>query len=83
MKRFENLLKSEIKKAENAANKFYGRKDCKVTGYSAKRSNLEYGTWYMVRCEICFGYDGCRADNDAMVHVFMDDRRKSFSTIVA
>ena len=83
MKKFETLLKSEIKKAEAAANRFYGRKDCKVTGYSAKRSSIEYGTWYKVRCEICFGYDGDRADNDVTLYVFMDDRRRSFATVIA
>lgn len=79
---FENLKKSEIKKAESVANKFFGRNDCKVTGYSAKKSNLEgCGDWYDVQCEICFNYEE-RADYDVMVFVFMDDRRRSFAKIL-
>ena len=81
---FNNLMKSEIKKAEAAANKFFNRKDCKVTGYSAKRANIEglegCGEWYEVKCEICFNYEE-RADHDVMISVFMDDRRRSFATV--
>lgn len=78
---FDNLKKSEIKKAEAAANKFFGRKDCKVTGYSARLASTEFGcTWYDVRCEICFNYEE-RADYDVMVCVFMDDRRRSFAQV--
>lgn len=77
---FDRLLKSEIKKAETAANKFFNRKDCKVTGYSAKLSNTDYGTWYNVTCEICFNYEE-RADYDVIISVFMDDRRRSFATV--
>ena len=54
---FDTMKKSEIKKAEAAANKFFGRKDCKVTGYSAKLSTTDAGTWYDVTCEICFNYE--------------------------
>lgn len=79
MKTFENLLTSEIKKAESTANKYYGRSNCKVTGYFAKRSELP--DWYDVKCEICFGYDGDRADKDVMIAVFMPDRRRSFANI--
>lgn len=77
---FESLKKSEIKKAEAAANKFFGRNDCKVTGYSAHLADNEFGTWYDVRCEICFNYEE-RADYDVMVYVFMDDRRRSFAQV--
>lgn len=80
MKKFEGLLKSEIKKAETAANKFFGRNDCKVTGYFARRSSTEFGTWYDVICEICFNYEE-RADYDVTIAVFMDDRRRSFARI--
>lgn len=81
-KAFKNLAKSEIKKAESVANKFFNRKDCKVTGYSAKRSNLEgCGEWYDVQCEICFNFED-RADIDVLVSVFMDDRRRSFAKVV-
>ena len=73
----------KLKKAEAAANKFYSRNDCKVTGYSVRKSSIEYGTWYIVKCEICFGYDGERADCDVDVNVFMEDRRRSFATVMA
>lgn len=81
MKTFENLLPSEIQKAEKAANMFFGRSDCKVTGYSATRCPLKgCGNWYDVLCEICFGYVE-RAEQDVLVSVFMDDRRRSFATV--
>ena len=80
MKKFENMLKSEVRKAEVAANKFFGRNDCKVTGYSVRRCSLDYGTWYDVTCEICFNYEE-RAERDVVVHVFMDDRRRSYATV--
>ena len=77
---FESLKKSEIRKAEAIANKFFNRTDCKVTGYSAQLSDFEFGVWYEVRCEICFNYEK-RADYDVLLHVFMDDRRRSFATM--
>jgi hypothetical protein len=78
---FNNMMKSEIKKAETAANKFFKRKDCKVTGYSAKLSSTDFGcTWYEVTCEICFDYEE-RAECDVIVNVFMNDRRRSFATV--
>ena len=77
---FDNLKVSEIKKAEREANKFSGRNDCKVTGYYAKLSHTDCGTWYDVQCEICFNYE-TRADFDVMVYAFMDDRRRSFARI--
>ncbi|MGN0999720.1 MAG: hypothetical protein ACI4PO_09230 [Faecousia sp.] len=73
---------SEIKKAEAAANKYLGRKDCKVTGYFAKKAtDIGAGEWYDVICEICFNYEE-RADIDVRVSVFMADRRRSFATVV-
>ena len=79
MKQFENLLISEIRKAEKVANLHYNRKDCKVTGYIAKKGDFPYGLWYEVRCEICFDYEE-RADCDVIINVYMDDRRRSFAT---
>ena len=79
-KEFKGLLKSEIKKAEAAANKYSGRKDCKVTGYSAIKSNIDCGTWYDVKCEICFDYEE-RAYFDVNLYVFMDDRRRSWAKV--
>ena len=79
MKTFESLLKSEVKKAEVLANKFFNRKDCKVTGYSSKR-NPDLPDFYDVTCEICFNYEE-RADYDVVISVFMPDRRRSFATM--
>lgn len=77
-KKFETLMKSEIKKAEAAANKFYGRTDCKVTGYSSKPS--EVNGFQDVLCEICFNYEE-RADHDVFIAVCLWDRRRSFADI--
>lgn len=80
---FEGMKKSEIKKAEAAANRYFGRKDCKVTGYFARPAldstpGLE---WYDIECEICFGYGGERAPHDVLVFAAMYDRRRSFATV--
>lgn len=82
MKEFKGLLKSEIKKAETAANKFFGTTNAKVTAYSAKRCMYEpiIGDWYEVKCEICFDYEN-RADYDVVINVFMLDRRRSFAKV--
>ena len=74
---------SERKKVEAAANKFFGRGDCKVTGYSSKKASVEgAGEWYDVQCEICFNYEE-RADYDVMLFAFMEDRRRSFAKVMA
>lgn len=72
MKKFEGLLKSEIKKAETVANKFFGRKDCKVTGYFHNGAD-EWGTVTVI-CEICFDYD-------VSVSVIGMDHRRSFAKV--
>ena len=79
MKKFDTLLKSEIKKAEAAANKHLNRSDCKVTAYSSKPSKTTPG-FYDVECEICFDYEEV-AEISVMVAVFMPDRRRSFATV--
>lgn len=85
MKKFENLLKSEIRKAEAAANKATGRTDCKVTGYFARETrpfDFDPDAVFMdVRCEICYNYE-TRADVDVMLSIPMFDRRRSFATVV-
>lgn len=78
MKKFESLKASEIKKAEKVANKYFNRNDCKVTGYSSQKSDIE--GFYDVDCEICFNYEE-RAPYDVLVSVMMTDRRRSFATI--
>ena len=79
MKKLEKLLVSEIKKAESAANKFYRRNDCKVTGYFYNGAD-EFGN-YKVKCEICFNYEE-RAENDVCIYVFMADRHRSKAKVV-
>lgn len=78
MKKFEGLLKSEIKKAEAAANKFFGCNDCKVTGYFHNGAD-EWGNVTVI-CEICFNYEE-RADHDVAVSVIGMDRRRSFAKV--
>lgn len=83
-KEFKGLLKSEIKKAEQYANKMSGYNDCKVTGYSVKErteSDLfpEF-VWYKVVCEICRNYEE-RCDFDILLMIPMFDRRKTFANI--
>lgn len=84
IREFDGLLRSEVKKAESLANKIAGRKDCKVTGWSAHRDPadplLPEFTWWTVTCEICFDYVE-RAPFDIQVHVFMNDRRRSFTAV--
>lgn len=78
MKSLETLLKSEVKKAETVANKFYGRTDCKVTAWGSNGSD-GWG-WYEVSCEICFNYEEV-ADHSVTLFVFMPDRRRSFAKV--
>lgn len=80
MKEFKGLLKSEIKKAETAANKFYGVNNAKVTGYFVERAEHIRGEWYEVKCEICFDYEK-RADHDVIVIVAIRDRRCSSAKV--
>lgn len=79
MKKLDSLLKSEIRKAEAAANKFYGRNDSKVTAYSHGGVPDELGG-YEVSCEICFNYENV-ADHSVLLYVFMPDRRRSFAKV--
>lgn len=78
-KKFEGPLKSEIRKAEKAANEFFNREDCKVTAYSAKVDDV-IPEFMLVKCEICFNYEE-RASYDVEISVFMPDRRRSFATV--
>ena len=85
MKKFERLLKSEIKKAEAAANKATGTKNCKVTGYSWKVVNPfdfdQNAEFVEVICEICHDYER-RADVDVRLDIPMIDRRRSTATVI-
>lgn len=75
-KQFTQLLTSEIKKAEKAANEFLGCNGCELTGYSyGNEDNLGFVD---VKCEICHA-SGRRADVEVEVSVYMPDRRRSFA----
>lgn len=77
---FKGLLKSEIKKAEKAANKALGVTDCKVTGYSSRVTRpVDFDPEYVVvevECEICHSYEN-RAEVDVHLSIPMYDRRKT------
>lgn len=83
MKKFNGLLKSEIKKAEAAANKATDTKNCKVTGYSWKTVHpFDFAPdveFVEAICEICHDYDR-RADVDVRLDIPMSDRRRSTAT---
>lgn len=74
-KRFEGLLRSEIKKVNAYVRKRDGR-DSQITGYSYCQEPDELG-FVRVRCEICSDDMNDRED-DAFLYVFMKDRRMSF-----
>lgn len=77
-KQFKQLLNSEIKKAEKAANDFLGCNGCELTGYSyGKEDNLGFVD---VKCEIC-NASGRIADVKVEVCVYMPDRRRSFARV--
>ena len=74
MKKFESLLKSEIKKINKAA-QMRDNADSVITGYYYGVVD-ECGT-IEVTCEICSNNMETRMD-DLIFIVFMDDRRRSF-----
>lgn len=74
MKKFESLLKSEIKKINKAAQQ-RDNTDSVITGYSYGAVD-EWGT-ITVTCEICSNNMNTRMDDLTFI-VFMDDRRRSF-----
>lgn len=80
MKKFKELLKSEIKKAENAANKILGVKDCKVTAYSSKIVHpFDFDpdcTFVECDIELCHNYEE-RAEVDVHLSIPLFDRRKT------
>ena len=74
MKKFESLLKSEIKKINKAA-QMRDNADSVITGYSYNAAD-EWGT-ITVTCEICSNNMETRMDDLTFI-VFVDDRRRSF-----
>ena len=61
MKKFEGLLKSEIRKVERLANKLTGFSDCKVTAYSSMEThpiNFDPSVVFVeCDCEVCRNYE--------------------------
>lgn len=75
MKKFESMLKSEIKKINKAAQQ-RDNTDSVITGYSSYRYPDELG-YIKVTCEICSNNMETRMD-DLTFFVYLPDRRRSF-----
>lgn len=75
MKKFEGLLRSEIKKVEKFAQKRDG-KDSRLTGYYYNETPDEFG-FVTVKCEICSN-DMRDRERDVTIFVYIPDRRRSF-----
>ena len=75
MKKFDGLLRSEIKKVEKFAQKRDG-KDSRLTGYGYHETEGAIG-FITVKCEICSN-DMRDRERDVILYVFVPDRRKSF-----
>ena len=75
MKKFEGLLKSEIKKINKFAQK-RDKKDSYITAYGYISNPDELG-FIEVKCEICSNNMTDR-EEDIIFEVFMPDRRRSF-----
>lgn len=75
MKKFEGLLKGEIKKVESFAQKRDG-KDSRITGYCYHETEDAMG-FITVKCEICSNNMEDR-ERDVVLYVYVPDRRRSF-----
>jgi hypothetical protein len=78
-KKFETLLKSEVKKVVKAANEYSGRTDCELVSYTY-RIDPNLPSFVEVKCDI--GYDLEDYDGDpfyVQLSVFLPDRRHSFA----
>ena len=75
MKKFEGLLKSEIKKINKFAQKRDNKDSC-ITGYGYNSNPDELG-FIEITCEICSNNMNDR-EEDIIFEVFMPDRRRSF-----
>lgn len=75
MKKFEGLLRSEIKKVEKFAQKRDG-KDSRLTGYGYHETEGAMG-FIAVKCEICSN-DMRDRERDVTIFVYVPDRRRSF-----
>lgn len=75
MRRFDGLLKSEIKRVEKFAQKRDG-KDSRLTSYGYHENKDTIG-FIPVKCEICSN-DMRDRERDVVIYVYIHDRRKSF-----
>lgn len=75
MKKFDGLLKSEIKKVEKFAQK-RDIKDSRLTGYGYHETEDMSG-FITVECEICSN-DTRDRERDVTLFVYVPDRRRSF-----
>lgn len=75
------ILPGEFKKIKALANKTSGRKDCKVTAYSAQPDSFYTKDFIICTCEICFNYEQ-RADFSIRLTAFLPDRRRSFVEVI-
>ncbi len=71
------LLKSEIKKAERIATKKAG-KPVRMTGWYTDGKVSEFNTIY-ITCEMCSNDMQDREDDVTLV-IWLDDRRRSYTT---
>lgn len=76
MKQFNDILKSEIAKAERFATKNNGKKT-QMTGWFSDSVIDEFG-FVTVHCEMCSENMSVR-EEDVVLHVFMPDRRRSYA----
>lgn len=85
MKKFNALLKSEIRKVETLANRITGFDDCKITAYSIHESLMLdddiNSRWIDCKCEICRNYEET-VDIDINISIPMFDRRMSWAYAV-
>ena len=75
IKKFEGLLRSEIKKVEKYAQKRNG-KDSRLTGCVYHEAKDADG-FLVVKCEICSN-DMRDREDDVSIFVYIPDRRRSF-----
>ena len=82
---FEDLLRSEIKKAIKVANKATGFNDCTITAYFAEEEHpFDFDpevTFMNVTCEICRNYEE-RVPIDVVLSIPMFDRRMTTARVV-
>ena len=78
MREFKGLLKSEIKKAVKAANKFSGYNDCEITTGRVVKEYSDLGLEMEIVDVFCnVWHNGEKLDFKVQVHIPMWDRRNT------